>query len=139
MRYFNQYAFTQVAIYGKSYCQAGRDTFSMFASVGMDAVANDNLVDKLLNIAVMLMGFLGFGIGWAWALLQADITDYGYIVLFAFSGMLVGGLIMSTVTETINSGVVATFVCLAENPAALLRTRPELYHAIRSTYQNLVL
>ena len=24
LRYFNQYAFTQVAIYGKSYCNAGR-------------------------------------------------------------------------------------------------------------------
>jgi len=24
LKYFNQYAFTQVAIYGKSYCNAGR-------------------------------------------------------------------------------------------------------------------
>ena len=85
------------------------------------------------------MGFLGFGIGWAWAELVAKTTDYNYILLFAFSGMLIGSLIMSTITETINSGVVATFVCLAESPRSLQRTRPELYNAIRATYQTLVL
>jgi len=88
---------------------------------------------------VTIVGWVGFGIGWAWAVTQANTNDYGYIVLFAFAGMLVAALIMSTVTETINSGVVATFVCLAEHPHSLANTRPELYRAIRDTYQNLVL
>ena len=87
----------------------------------------------------MFTSFLGFGVAWAWAELVAKTDNYNYILLFAFSGLLVGALIMSTVTETINSGVVSTFVCLAENPQALQRTRPALYQAIRSTYQNLVL
>lgn len=93
----------------------------------------------MLNVASTLMGWAGFGIAWAWAELVAKTTDYNYLILFGFSGMLIGGLIMNVLTEVISSGVVATFVCLAENPAALQRTRPTLYNAVRATYQNLVL
>jgi hypothetical protein len=43
------------------------------------------------------------------------------------------------VTGIIESGTATTFVCLAEDPAALARTKPELYNQFRSVYPNIAL
>jgi hypothetical protein len=39
----------------------------------------------------------------------------------------------------IDSGVTTTFVCLAEDPAALARTKPELYQQIQQVYPQVML
>merc|ERR1711916_133773 len=38
VRYFNTYAFTQVAVYGKDYITAAKDTWSLFLSHGFDII-----------------------------------------------------------------------------------------------------
>lgn len=51
-------------------------------------------------------------------------------VALGILGFLIGMAEFSILGETIESGVAATFVCLAEDPAALRRTKPELYDKI---------
>jgi hypothetical protein len=49
LEYFNHYAFTQVAIYGKDFCTAAKDTWNLVKQRGMDAVINDNLIGNVLS------------------------------------------------------------------------------------------
>jgi len=50
LKYFNRYAFTQVAIYGKSYIDAATSTWKLILERGLDAVINDNLSNGVLNL-----------------------------------------------------------------------------------------
>ncbi len=44
IQYFNMYAFCHVAIYGTSYIQSAKQTWSLLRSKGIDALINDDLV-----------------------------------------------------------------------------------------------
>lgn len=63
LEYFNQYAFAQVAIYGKSYCRAAKDTWHLVHSHGMQAIINDNIIGSVLSMACLasavITGVLG--------------------------------------------------------------------------------
>jgi hypothetical protein len=50
---------------------------------------------------------------------------------------LIGICISLIFFEIIESGVATTFVCLAEDPNALRRTKPDLYEKIRQTYPEI--
>ncbi|TPX31288.1 hypothetical protein SmJEL517_g05328 [Synchytrium microbalum] len=135
IQYFNVYAFTQVAIYGKDYCDAAKATWALVKSRGVDAIINDNLIGNVLAMGGLLVGLLSGFIGFIWAKfsdgIPATASYYVTIVIICF---FIGFSEFSILAEVINSGVVTTFVCLAEDPNALARTKPELYEAIRETY-----
>ena len=57
--YFNVYAFTQVAIYGKTYCEAANDTWALFKRVGMEAIINDDIIGGVLAFA-SIIGLFNF-------------------------------------------------------------------------------
>jgi hypothetical protein len=48
-----------------------------------------------------------------------------------------GFVMFSIVSSVIESGVQTTFVCLAEDPSALARTKPALYQKIQETYPRI--
>jgi len=54
---FNMYAFVQVAIYGSSYCVAGKNTLKLIKKCGIEAIANDDLTDGLESFFLYLVGF----------------------------------------------------------------------------------
>lgn len=55
----------------------------------------------------------------------------GYIPLVVFLGFIIGFQMMTIMGSIILSGSATTFVCLAEDPRALERTKPDLYRAVR--------
>ncbi len=63
-----------------------------------------------------------------------DTEKAGFAAAFGILGFLIGAAEFSILGETIESGVAATFVCLAEDPAALRRTKPELFDKIAQVY-----
>ena len=56
--------------------------------------------------------------------------DGGFAPLIVFLGFIVGFQMMTVMGSVILSGTTTTFVCLAEDPDALARTKPELYDAV---------
>ena len=62
--------------------------------------------------------------------------QFTYIIItMAF---VMGFQMLFTVGTVIDSGVATTFVALAEDPAALARTKPELFERIRATWPAVV-
>ena len=135
LEYFNHYAFTQVAIYGKDYCEAAKSTWALVKSKGIDAIINDNFIGTVLGMGAFSIALLCAGFACAVVAIipniSKDVVVYVFAGIFAF---LIGLIEFSVLAEVINSGVATTFVCLAEDPAALQRTKPELYEKIRQTY-----
>ncbi|OJA18624.1 hypothetical protein AZE42_01778 [Rhizopogon vesiculosus] len=58
VRYFNRYAYIEIALYGKPYLQAAKNTWTMFKDRGIDALVNDSLVGMTLMWGAYVIGLL---------------------------------------------------------------------------------
>jgi len=134
-QYFNHYAFCQVAIYGKSYIEAAKSTWSLFKTAGLEAIVNDNIVDGVLWLGV-LFGAIGTGFaGYLYSMAffaPAVNAWYGFGV-----GLIVGFVLMILAMQCLDSAIATIFVCFAEDKETLRNTKPELYQALMETYYNI--
>jgi hypothetical protein len=104
--YFNKYAFTQVAIYGKGYIQAAKDTWQLCKSRGFDALINDNLIGNVLGVGSFASALLAAFVGWLYVRFSATIPqDTGYYVAICIISALIGMWLFLILTEVISSGV----------------------------------
>jgi len=131
VQYFNHYAFCQVAIYGKTFIEAARSTWNLIKYAGLEAIANDNLVDGVLWIGVffnaILTALAGVVLAYIWGQSSA-------VVILGILGFVIGFVIMILGMQVIDSGVSCTFVCFAEDREILRRTNPALYARFVETY-----
>ncbi|KAG0293237.1 putative choline transporter, neither null mutation nor overexpression affects choline transport [Linnemannia gamsii] len=140
IEYVNKYAFCQVAIYGKAYIPAARDTWTILKDRGIVQIINDNLIGNVWAMGAIMSGcFSGLA---SYLYLRFENPPFNsngeftyVIVVMAF---VMGMQMLFTVGTVIDSGVATTFVCLAEDPAALARTKPELFERIRATWPAVV-
>lgn len=133
IEYFNMYAFTQVAIYGKTYCQAAKDTWTLVKARGVDAIVNDNLISGVLVMGAIIGGVFTAVVG----AIVAFISIHDYWVSLAFISFLIGMSLVMLTMEVIESGVATIFVCFAMDPAALQRNDAALYATFISTYAGI--
>ncbi|KAK3842068.1 MAG: plasma-membrane choline transporter-domain-containing protein [Linnemannia gamsii] len=138
--FINKYAFAQVAIYGKGYMQSARDTWTIIQDRGIEQIINDNLIGNVWGMAALFSGFLsGLGTYLYLHFSQPAFNAQGQLTIaLIIVGFVMGLQICFTVGTVIDSGVVTTFVCLAEDPAALARTKPELFGQIQATWPEVV-
>ncbi|GAM23005.1 hypothetical protein SAMD00019534_061800 [Acytostelium subglobosum LB1] len=133
IEFFNIYAYTQVAIYGKSYCEAAKDTFQLFKHRCADIIINDDFISTALSMSVFFGAIVGGIIGGI-----VSYCVYGTSVdgLFTFFTTLTFVLIA---LEVVYSGVVSTIVCFLMEPKILKASKPEIYQLYTSTYKKIVL
>ncbi|KAG6333629.1 hypothetical protein ID866_5454 [Astraeus odoratus] len=140
VQYFNRYAYIEIALYGKPYLQAAKDTFRLFQDRGIDALVNDSLVGTTLTFGAYLVGLLCS----LFAYLYLRFTDPSYnsqgqytapVVLFAF---LIGLQCSLTLSSAIEAGVSTIFVGLGEDPQVLEMRAPALFAMIAERYPRVV-
>ncbi|RDB16947.1 Protein PNS1 [Hypsizygus marmoreus] len=136
VEYFNRYAYIEIALYGKPYIQAAKDTWRLFKDRGIDALINDSLVGMTMTWGAYVVGLLSS----LFAYLYLRITAPSYnadgdytapILLFAF---LIGLQCSLTLSSAIEAGVSTIFVGLGEDPQVLAIRAPELFGMIAVTY-----
>ena len=138
--YFNHYAFTQVAIYGKDYCTAGKDTWQLLKSRGVDAVINDSLIGFVLGFGGLLVASLTGIVSYIYLYHISTQSIEEPLKIFAIViSFLIGYIEFAIVAEVIESASACTFVCLAEDPSTLARTKPELFNKIAQVYPEVLL
>lgn len=134
VRYFNYYAYVHVAIYGKPFIEAGKDTWELIKSHGVDVIINDSLVGNCMSVGVLLIG-LTCGL-FAFLTGLMFLENQSLTITAAVLSFVIASMISSVATQLIESGVSATLVCYAEDPSALQRSKPELYREITHSYQQ---
>ena len=140
LEYFNKYAFAQVAIYGKDYCTAAKDTWELAKARGIDAIINDNLIGSVLGMGGLFIGLFTAGTASLYVYLDSSIQKtLAVYLIVGFAALMIGIVEFSVLSSVIDSGVVTTFVCLAEDPMALAQTKPALYQKIQQVYPQVVL
>jgi len=131
VQYFNHYAYCQVAIYGKSFVDAAKSTWHLIQYAGLEAIANDNLIDGVLWMGVLFNALLT---GAAAIAVSYVFGDPSVAFVMFFVGFVIGFLMMILGMQAVDSGIACTFVCFAEDRDALQRTNPLLYQRLVETY-----
>lgn len=139
IRLFNQYAFTHIAIFGKSYLKAAKDTWSMFKRTDFKVVINTSIITNVILLIGILTGSAcaiasGFWTHFRWTNPDIDSLRGTCVVVMAALGFLLGFTLTMIFLEVVESGVATTLVLLAENPEAVKRTKPNLYAKFEATY-----
>ncbi|KAM9980761.1 hypothetical protein ACTFIY_003087 [Dictyostelium cf. discoideum] len=128
VQFFNTYAFTHVAIYGKSFCDSAKSTFTMFENRLGSTIINDNFVGTTIAIgglvASLLLSILGALIS-----IPFGMSPYGGALAF-----FIGYLVIITNLEVVYSSTISLFVCYVMEPEVLAHTKPQLYQIYSSTY-----
>ncbi|PRP77509.1 hypothetical protein PROFUN_14268, partial [Planoprotostelium fungivorum] len=135
VRYFNKYAFAQIAIYGKSYCEAAKDTWAMFEQHGFMAVVNDDITGTVLGMSTLLGGVLNGVLGAILSVILFPQNSNALAAMIIF-GFLIGLLLCSQVMEVLESGITTIFVSFVMDPAVLARNSPELYAQFQERYSE---
>ncbi|KAF9168054.1 putative choline transporter, neither null mutation nor overexpression affects choline transport [Actinomortierella ambigua] len=134
---FNKFAFTQVAMYGKPFIVAAKDTWELIKDRGVDAIVNDSLVGNVLGMGALLVAILSGLYGYLFLKIVRPSFAEGdemATVVVVLVEMVLGAVMISIPNNVLDSGVTTTFVALAEDPEALHRTKPELYQAFVEEY-----
>ncbi|KAJ7084392.1 DUF580-domain-containing protein [Mycena belliarum] len=140
VEYFNRYAYIEIALYGKPYIAAAKDTWRLLQDRGVSAVVNDSLVGMTLTWGGYAVGMLSSLFSYLYLRFTAPSynANGNYtapVLLFAF---LIGLQCSLTLSSAIEAGVSTIFVGLGEDPQVLAIRAPALYGLIAQTYPDVV-
>ncbi|KAG2181360.1 hypothetical protein INT43_008943 [Umbelopsis isabellina] len=140
LEWFNYYAFSGVAIYGRGFVESAKRTWTLIKDRGVEALINDNLINNVLFMGGLLVGVITSLFGFIYlAVAQPAFNSGGQVTpVIVMMCFIIGLSMFSSIATVISSGVATTFVCLAEDPDALRRTKPELWERIRQTWPRVV-
>eukprot|EP01127_Copromyxa_protea_P022618 TRINITY_DN8216_c0_g1_i1.p1 TRINITY_DN8216_c0_g1~~TRINITY_DN8216_c0_g1_i1.p1 ORF type:complete len:527 (+),score=62.85 TRINITY_DN8216_c0_g1_i1:44-1624(+) len=130
VRYFNEYAYCHVAIYGKSYITAARDTWSLIERAGLAMVVNDNILVGVFLVGSLFGAVVCGSVGFMLAFVFWDSLNPA---LLWWIGFVIGFMILSIVMQVIESAVKCLFVCYAEDPEPLQHHDSLLYNLLSHT------
>jgi len=135
VRFFNQYAFTHVALYGKHFTSASRDTWALLVRCGIDALVQKDMIGSVLTMGCLVGGlFNALVLGtWARARFDGDVHEWLPTVWLVF---FIGAGAQLLVSAVVESAVTALYVCYAEDPNALATVNPQLYATFVNANHN---
>lgn len=138
VQFVNRYAFSHIALYGKAYIPAAKDTWTMMKDRGIDALVNDCLVGPVLSMGSLFVAYLCALL----AYLYLDYTHPAYNdgrtftpVIMAFS-FLIGLQICQIFMTPIASGVDTIFVAMAWDPQVAVTDHPEFWDRLVHVYPH---
>lgn len=141
MRYFTAYAFCQVALYGTSFWESGRNAFLLFTRRGWMAVFNDVIIERTLMLGAFIFGAV---CGVASFFISRLFIEHGTdedrelaSIIAGTCGFVVGFLMCAIVAGVIESAVKTVFVCFAERPEALMASHPDEFAEIMGAWYGL--
>jgi len=147
IRMINFWAFTYVAIYGMPYCNAIKSTFDLFDNRGFHLIISEDIIAGCLTCICFLGGLICVGIallaikaaGWFNYVNNstASLVSIVYTILIievCILAFILGVVFCAGALNVIQSAVGAIYVSYAEDPAALLNTKPEYYNKLTNAY-----
>ncbi|XP_061375085.1 uncharacterized protein LOC133317253 [Gastrolobium bilobum] len=132
VRFFNKYAYVQIAVYGKSFNHSARDAWELFQSTGVEA-----LVAYDCSGAVLLMGTIFGGLitgtcsaVWAWM----KWSDRAFMI--GSTSMLMGMILVGVSMVVVESAVTSIYICYAEDPMLIQRWDPDFFNQMSETLHH---
>ncbi|KAL9125232.1 MAG: hypothetical protein Q9217_005534 [Psora testacea] len=135
-RFINRYAFSHIALYGKAYIPAAKDTWTMMKNRGIDALINDCLISPVLTMGATFVAYLCAFLAYLYLQFTSPAYNDGGTftpVIMAFS-FLIGLQVCQIFMTPIGSGVDTVFVSMAWDPDILMKDHPDFYNRVINVY-----
>ncbi|KAG6547019.1 hypothetical protein Mapa_011636 [Marchantia paleacea] len=123
IRYFNKWAYIQVAMYGKPFVRASKDTWDMLKEQNVDCLIHDDLIGSIMLISCSVGGSLSAIVGGTWTFVAHKSLTISIAVVSFFIGFLFTYLTLAVY----ESGVSTYYVMFAEDPDSLQRNDGPLF------------
>ncbi|KAJ3679681.1 hypothetical protein LUZ60_017692 [Juncus effusus] len=123
VRFFNKYAYVQIAVYGKSFNRSARDAWELFQSTGVEALIAYDCSGAVLLMSVILGGLItGTCTGvWVW------FKRGDKVIMVGTTAMLMGMILMGLAVVVVESAVTSIYICFAEDPNLIENWDPEFF------------
>uniref|UniRef100_A0A1J3IDE8 Choline transporter-like protein n=1 Tax=Noccaea caerulescens TaxID=107243 RepID=A0A1J3IDE8_NOCCA len=124
VRFFNKYAYVQIAVYGKGFNRSARDAWELFQSTGVEALVAYDCSGAVLLMGTIFGGLItGSCIGiWAW------IKYSDRVIMVASTSMLMGMVLVGLGMVVVESAVTSIYICFAEDPLLIQRWDADFYN-----------
>mmetsp|Transcript_21242 Transcript_21242/g.35113 ORF Transcript_21242/g.35113 Transcript_21242/m.35113 type:complete len:546 (-) Transcript_21242:276-1913(-) len=133
VKYVNKYAFSRIAIYGQSYCTAGRETFALLSDKGFDMIINDNMIGGVCVLTSFVVALFTF----AFAVGINFLFWKGYYwVSVSLAALLLAFWVCNMMMMLLESSVATLFIAFAEDPFVLGKTRPSSYTELQKAWSG---
>ncbi|KAI1264545.1 duf580 domain-containing protein [Xylariaceae sp. FL1019] len=136
VQFLNRYAYSYIALYGKAYFTAAKDTWTMIKQRGIDALINECLLGPVFSFGATFVGYATAFLAYLYLVFTDPVynQDGSYTpVVVAFS-FLIGLQICNVFTTPLSSGIDTIFVASAWDPQRLMENHPDIYHAMIQVY-----
>lgn len=117
IRYFNKMGYIQVAIYGKPFLRASKDTFDMLRAQEVDLLVHDDLTSTIIFMACGIGGSLSALVGGIYTF----VAHKSLTIIITIISYVIGALLTYITMAVLESGVATYYVCFAEDPDSLQR------------------
>ncbi|KAK4225468.1 plasma-membrane choline transporter-domain-containing protein [Podospora fimiseda] len=136
VQFLNRYAFAHIALYGKAYIPAAKDTWKMIKDRGIDALVNECLIGPVLGMGAMFVGYASALLAYCYLVFTDPLYNRGggftpVVVAFSF---LIGLQICNIFTTPLSSGIDTIFVASAWDPEVMMRDHYDLYQRMVAVY-----
>lgn len=117
VRFFNKYAYVQIAVYGKGFNHSARDAWELFQSTGIETLIAYDCSGAVLLMGTLVGGLLSGTCAGIWA----KIKYPDEVMMVASTAMLMGMILVGLATVVVESAVTSIYICYAEDPLLIQR------------------
>ncbi|XP_030513837.1 CTL-like protein DDB_G0274487 isoform X1 [Rhodamnia argentea] len=126
VRFFNKYAYVQIAVYGKSFNHSARDAWELFQSTGVEALVAYDCSGAVLLMGTILGGLVTGTCAGVWAWFKSNDR----VVMVGSTSMLMGMVLVGVAMAVVESAVTSIYICFAEDPQLIHRWDAEFFNQL---------
>ncbi|KAF5444484.1 hypothetical protein F2P56_033611 [Juglans regia] len=123
VRFFNKYAYVQIAVTGKSFNRSARDAWELFQSTGVEALVAYDCSGAVLLMGILLGGLVTGTCSGVWTWIKW--TDR--VSMVGSTAMLMGMVLVGLAMVVVESAVTSIYICYAEDPLLIQRWDSEFF------------
>lgn len=123
VRFFNKYAYVQIAVNGQSFNRSARDAWELFQSTGIEALIAYDCSGAVLLMSTILGGLITGTCTGVWTY----FTQRDKAIMVGSTSMLIGMVLVGLTVVVVESAVTSIYICYAEDPLLIQRWDPEFF------------
>ncbi|XP_021675777.1 uncharacterized protein LOC110661454 isoform X2 [Hevea brasiliensis] len=129
VRFFNKYAYVQIAVYGKSFNHSARDAWELFQSTGVEALVAYDCSGAVLLMGTLLSGLITGTCSAVWTYIKWSDR----VIMIGSTAMLMGMVLVGVAMVVVESAVTSIYICYAEDPLLIRRWDAEFFDQLSET------
>uniref|UniRef100_A0A1D1YCB4 Choline transporter-like protein n=1 Tax=Anthurium amnicola TaxID=1678845 RepID=A0A1D1YCB4_9ARAE len=124
VRFFNKYAYVQIAVNGKNFNHSARDAWELFQSTGIEALVAYDCSGAVLLMGAILGGLVSGTCAGVWAWLR----NKDRVIMVGSTSTLMGMILVGLAVVVVESAVTSIYICFAVDPSLIRRWDAEFFN-----------